>query len=445
MDFWTAPVVPTLLVLALLLGVAEGLRRALPPLGRAPLPSAILAGTLGLALGPSAAGVLPVDVGVLEGLVYHGLALVFIAVSLEAPAADARPASGASMGFAITAMFTAQMAIGLGLVVLLGLVGDAPHPGWGLLLPMGFEEGPGQALAFGQAWQDGGMADGAQGGLIMAAVGVGWCVVFGVPLVAVGRWRGWVAPPIAAAPAPRVDRDQADLPGGIDPLTRHLGVIALCYALTFAACAGAARALAFDPGLVGAVWGVHFIVGAVIATGARVALARVGFVGDNALLGRISGVTVDGITCAALTAVALGVVRDNLLAIALITTVGGVFSLVATLAIAWRAFPAAPFEHAVLLFGMSTGTLPTGLALLRTIDPDLQGPAPRSAVVGSALSIPAMAVPMLGISNAVVAAHARGVTTAAAWGLAASLAYGAVVVGAWAASGRLRVRAADLR
>ena len=52
-----------------------------------------------------------------------------------------------------------------------------------------------------------------------------------------------------------------------------------------------------------------------------------------------------------------------------------------------RAFPSHPFEHAIVLFGCSTGTMPTGLALLRVLDPELKGPVATSAVLGATAAI----------------------------------------------------------
>lgn len=73
------------------------------------------------------------------------------------------------------------------------------------------------------------------------------------------------------------------------------------------------------------------------------------------------------------------VVRDK----ELLLRVGGTATLLAVLWMARRGFPDEPFHHAVILFGTATGTLPTGLALLRMIDPQMRSSASRSVVLGS--------------------------------------------------------------
>ncbi len=184
MSYWQNDVVSTALAVAVLLLAAEALRRFVPPLGRLGIPGCIVAGIVGLLLGPDVADVLPLNRKVLETIVYHGLAIVFIAVSLQPPARLKGHLAGGirSFVFGIPFMQTFQAFIGLAIVLGMGLaVGNHFHPGFGVMLPLGFEEGPGQALALGAAWEESGMRDGAQVGLIVAAIGYAWSVVIGVP------------------------------------------------------------------------------------------------------------------------------------------------------------------------------------------------------------------------------------------------------------------------
>jgi len=109
---------------------------------------------------------------------------------------------------------------------------------------------------------------------------------------------------------------------------------------------------------------------------------------DDRLLSRISVVAVAFTTAAALSAIEIGVVAQWIVPILLLSLLGGLVTLAICLWLARRAFPEAPFAHALVLFGTATGTLPTGFALLRTVDPELRGPAARSTVVGVTSSIP---------------------------------------------------------
>ena len=402
MAYWANPVVITFLSLAVLLVLAEGVRAVIPPLKNLGVPASIVAGALGLLIGPGVLGLLPMDTDVLETVVYHGLAVVFIAVALQTPKGGKTGPGVRSMAFGITTMVGMQTALGLLLALGLGVVlGSHLHPGFGLLLPLSFEQGPGQALALGAAWEEGGLPDGAQVGLIMAAIGFAWSVVIGVPLVAYGRAKGWVSDQRDADSVEEDTQAEEVLPAGsLELLTRQIVAIGGIYGATYLVCIGASTALAGMPDIAAMVWGFHFMIGAVIAMAVRPLLAKLpaGSPIHDGLQGRIASVTVDGITCAALSAVQLAVLGAHILPILLITSVGGIATLVGCVLLARRAFPEAWFEHAVLWFGMSTGTLPMGLALLRMVDPELKSPAPVSAVLGSAASI-------LGVAPIVLVIH----------------------------------------
>ena len=435
MAFWNNGVVLTILMLAGLLAAGELILLLVPPLRRVGIPASIIGGTLGLLLGPSVLGLLPIYSEVLEAGVYHGLAVVFVALSLCAPAKGGSSGGARSMAFGITAMVATQTAVGLAVVLLLTLLlGVQLHPGFGLMLPLGFEQGPGQALSLGTAWEVSGMPNGGQVGLIIAALGFAWSVFVGVPLVAWGRARGLVAASYENAGADVLREEERVLPGGaLDLLSRQIVLIGVVLIATYGACLGLSRALAFAPDIAGMVWGFHFMIGAVIAMGFRALVVRFSNVNPlhNGLLGRIAGITVDFATCAALCAVQLAVLSANWVPILAVTTVGGLATLAVVLLLSKRVFPDAPFEHSVLWFGMSTGTLPMGLALLRMVDPELRSSAPASAVLGSAGAILGVAPIVLVIHPIPIAGWQPGLLGATWMGLGLSLLYLAVTGAIW--------------
>ena len=159
-------------------------------------------------------------------------------------------------------------------------------------------------------------------------------------------------------------------------------------------------------------------------------------------LTRVAGVSVDATTAGALAAVQLAVLADNWVPLLLLTTVGGAGTLAWVLWIAPRAFPDAPFEHALVWFGMSTGTLPMGMALLRVVDPDLRSPAPLSAVVGSAGAIVGAIPIVLLLHPAIVATWPDGHPTGTLLWVGVVVVYGVVTVGLWRLVGPLRFRGA---
>ncbi|MEZ4320808.1 MAG: hypothetical protein R3F61_25225 [Myxococcota bacterium] len=406
MEFWQGTFAPTAISVAVLLGVASVVGRRLP------IPSSILAGVLGLIAGPGVLGWLPLDTASLEVGVYHALAVVFICIGLQRPAQDRSRGEARAMAFGISTMVAMQTCIGLALALLMGV-----HAGFGLLLPLGFEQGPGQAMSLGAAWESAGLVDGAQVGLIVAAIGFGWSVFAGVPLVIAGRRLGWET--LASAEPADDEVGEAVAP---ESLTSALALLAAVYAVTWATCSALSGLLAAMPDIAAMVWGFHFLIGALWATAARSLMVRVApeALPGNGQLAQLSGTTVDLATVAALSAVQLAVLGAWWMPILAITTAGGLATLFACVWLARRGFRSAPFEHAVMWFGMSTGTLPVGLALLRAIDPRLRSPAPASAVFGSALSIPGVAPVIVGLHPLAIAGSpglALGLCTAWLCGL----------------------------
>ena len=406
MRFWQADAVVELLFVCALLALAALARRVVPGLGKLSIPDAMVAGLVGLLLGPSALDLLPIDTDHLEVVVYHGLALVFIALCLRSPMktkAKGRESALRGLTFAIPVNAVAQGFIGLLLVYIWSLSAGPVHPGYGFMLPLAFSQGPGQALSIGTAWEASGMEHGGQVGLAMAAVGFVWSVVVGVPLVHLGRKMGWTTDPSTYAPkGPEADErlTAASLagPGALDPLTRHVAFIGVIYLLTFGTLSAITSRLG-NPETAAMVWGFHFLVAMVFALGARrliVALQPEGRPPNlhDATLSRIGGLVVDITTCGAIAAVRPDVLGLAIAPILVISTIGGLATFFWVLWYCRRSFVEVPFEYALVIFGSATGTLPTGLALLRVQDPDLRTPASGTYVLGSAAALP-LAIPLL--------------------------------------------------
>lgn len=393
MEFWRSSLVGNVLALAVLLAIAAVLRTRIGVLRRLAVPDGIVAGALGLAVGPSALGLAPLTADVLEPLVYHGFAIVFIAVGLQGAERVRATGSARSLSFALVALAVIQALLGFALLAVWAVTtGDELHPGLGFMITLGFAQGPGQALAFGSAWEPLGLVHGAQIGLLYAALGFGWCCLLGVPLVAFARRRGWLDPiddtpaPTAGTGAPGI----VDQLGAMEPLTKQVVVIGCVYALVYGVLTGLAAVLPAGGNVATSLWGFHFLVGSILAIVLRrlVDARRVPIALDDGLLGRIAVTAIDLTTAAALSAIQLDALGHVFVPILVMSSCGGVLTLFASLWLARRAFPDAPFSHALLLYGTTTGTVPTGLALLRIVDPQLRGPVARSTVIATTAAVP---------------------------------------------------------
>ena len=144
------------------------------------------------------------------------------------------------------------------------------------------------------------------------------------------------------------------------------------------------------------VYGFHFIIALVVALTLRKVADRTRWANfaDDRLMGRIAGVAVDVGAVCAIAAVRPDRVESVLTPVVVLGLVGVTMTVVVCLWLARRIFPTRPLSHSLVLFGAMTGTLPTGLALLRLTDPDLSGPAARNMVAGASLSV-VFAIPVL--------------------------------------------------
>ena len=429
-----------LAVVAGLLAVATLLVRRVSLLRRAAVPEAILAGLIGLALGPSGLGFVPLDVPAMEVIVYHAFALMFVAVGLQSPPRQRRAGAARSLAVANAMVGVTQALLGF-LFVTAWLAIEPLHPGFGLMIMLGFQQGPGQALALGGAWEAAGMTHGAQIGLVFATLGFVYCFVLGVPAVVLARRRGMITPedeirsiPPEAEEAPPPADPEAAI--GQEPLSMQLVIMGCVYVVVFAITWGLTSLLPPGSGLRETLWGLHFILGSSVAIAVRRGARRLGQDGPfhDGMLARISVVGVEVTTAGSIAAVKLDVLGTWLVPILLMTFLAGAMTLVGCWWLARRAFPEAPFAHALVLFGMGTGTLPTGLALLRMLDPELRGPVARNAVIGATASVPFNA-PMFLVLIPLLAVPQWSEGTAAALGI--PLVGLVVYLGALVASWRL--------
>lgn len=435
MPYWESGIVLDLLILAFLLGAGALLVRLIPALRRLCVPNAIVAGLLGLALGPSGVGLIPTDIEAMELIVYHAFAVLFIAVGLQAAPKTTRPGAARSLAVANASIGVMQAIFGLSFVALWFFLSEPLHPGFGLLITLGFQQGPGQALALGGAWEQAGMVDGAQLGLIFATLGFMYCIVLGVPVVAYARRKGLLTPADEAIADDAPTASVAASDGGVqhEPLSIQLVLVGCVYLLVFLITSGLVALLPPGSKLAATLWGMHFILGSLLAISMRRAARRLDVEGPfrDDMLARISVVAVDITTAGAIAAVQLSVLSTWLVPVLLMTAIAGGSTLVGCLWLARRAFPEAPFAHALVLFGLGTGTVSTGLALLRMLDPQLRGPAARNAVIGATASVPFNAPLFLVVIPVTVGLWSHGPLVAIGGPLAILIVYLAVLLVCW--------------
>ena len=266
-------------------------------------------------------------------------------------------------------------------------------PAIALSLPLGFELGPGQAYSMSLPWESLGFEGATSVGLCMAAIGFLVGSVGGVILINIGLKRGWVEKSVAdeirkgegTGFLKKGERGEASYSTteseSIDSLTYHIALIFFCYLLSWALLTLLGIILspfgALAEELMNSLWGVNFIFSVFVASFVRMVMTRLGinYTIDNGTMNRINGLAVDLTVAASLGAISIVAITRYWLPILLLSILG---ILITCFILPWycsRLFKDYQFFRMLLLFGTATGTLPTGLALLRVVDPEFKSPA----------------------------------------------------------------------
>jgi ESS family glutamate:Na+ symporter len=378
------------------------------------IPNALTAGFLLLVFYNWAAPRLGLSTVHLRALAYHLLNLSFVAVSLRSPPPSSPHTRRRAFSLAVSLLshYGIQATVGLVLTfVFIATLTPSLFPAFGFLLPLGFSAGPGQAYAIGQGWERFGFYGAGSVGLTFAAIGFVWACFGGVFLINQGVKRGWVRAPEGGATG--YDRNTGFHPLGaalaagsrlttrteaMDTKTYHTAFILVTYLLAYLTLTGITALLSLlgGPGrdLAGSLWGIAFIFCALVAMAVRKAVALAGFAHtlDDASLTRLAGLSVDLMVASALGAISIVVVSQYWLPILIMSTIAGLLALVLVPWMGSRMFPDHRFARTVIVYGAATGTLATGLALLRVVDPEFKSPVAtdymRAAGVVFVLALP---------------------------------------------------------
>ena len=386
--------------------LAHSLREKLSFIQRSMMPIAVLAGFLLLAA--KVLGLVSIDQNMMETLVYHGIALGFIAMSLRVPSGKTDGSSdlvGLKSGAVIVSSYMIQGVVGLLITLFLSYtVMPGLFQASGLLLPMGFGQGPGQANNVGSSYEAMGFAGGRSFGLAIAAAGYLVACVVGVIILNVLSRRGKVGKPRSAAETqPGADffqsKDEIPVSDSIDKLSVQLAMVLLVYLATYLAARGLTSGIAaLSAGLAGTVntliWGFNFIIGAALAMLLRVLLERAKQRGlirrqyqNNYLLNRLSGFFFDIMIVAGIASINPEDIRGLWLPFILLSVIGAVVTWIHLSIVCKKVYPDYYYEGLISMYGMMTGTISSGVLLLREIDPDLATPAANNLVLGSSVGI----------------------------------------------------------
>ena len=412
MDFSAAntalwsPIVQTSIIAGLIL-LANVLRRKIPFIRNSLMPTAVLAGFILLILRSS--GLVKMQTEFLEVITYHALALGFIALSLRLPeklegVEAIRPSKNGAL---IVSTYLVQGLVGLG-ISLLAAYTFAPEffKASGILLAMAYGQGPGQANNVGSTYEALGMMGGRSFGLSLAAVGYLVACIAGVVFMNILNRQGKITRiknqgPISGSITVDSFQDSNEIPvaESIDKLSIQAALIALIYGLTYLVTWGITSGLQkVAPGFASTVstllWGFNFIIGSVIAMGCRTVidvLRKTKLMNrqyqNNYLLSRLSGLAFDYMTVAGIASINIEDLSGNWVPFLLMAVLGGIATFWYLLVMCRKMYPGYVYEGFLSMFGMLTGTISSGVLLLREVDPEMRTPASNNLITGSSFGI----------------------------------------------------------
>lgn len=255
---------------------------------------------------------------------------------------------------------------------------------YGILIPFAFCQGPGQASTYGRLFEyTYGFENAEMVALTYAVFGFLAAFLVGVPVAKLGLKkglaknkskinsaveRGYFVPEEQREPIGKSTFHSAN----IETVAAHFAIMGVCYllALVLAKIVYFIPALGLTFSAMLFMWGMF---AAYIVKGIMRKL-KIDYLINNAFQSRITGFLSDYLVVCAFMAIQVGVIGSWIIPIVLVSTAATVLTILVCLFFGSRLGSDHDFERVLGVYGTSTGTTPSGVSLLRMVDPKLQTP-----------------------------------------------------------------------
>ena len=389
---WSFLVQLGLLMIFLLAG--NIMRRKIPLFRKCLVPSALLGGAMLLIvniIGKQFDFVL-VDNRMMQVITYHCLAIGFAAMTLktEKSTHKTKRAQVFEFGALQGGTYMLQAFVGLGLTIVLFLITRHGEQVisyvCGLILPLAFGQGPGNALSWDinftntPATQ---FAGNGSFGLSLASIGFVVACVFGILYINIHKAKGHLkirhGKP-EAQNAPQTEEGVEEIPDNesVDKFTLQAGFVALAYARSFGFMCLLGALSDFTNSIA---WGFNFLwaslaamlIKAVVKGLRKGKLMNREYI-NNYQMDRISGFAFDIMIVAGVAAIEINDIKDYIFPIIILSILGAILTYAYIRKASQECFP--EFEHEMFLmsYGTLTGTASNGVILMKEIDPNLRTP-----------------------------------------------------------------------
>lgn len=403
------------LLIGILIFVAKILKTWVPGLNKIVIPSALLGGFIGLAISliftpifTNGAEQTFVDVDQMGNIVYHALAIGFIALALKRDDSKIKKKIW-STGMLITSTYSLQAMLGILLVLVFF---SQNFVGSGMLVALGFGQGPGLAYSIGNVWDN---MIGTE--RIFSVLGISYALLgflfggtIGVMMInMIARKKGLAKPKSYTEESTskiNVEIDTIKEISLLDGLTTQGVIISIIYSMVWLILIILERTIGNLEGvgaILGLIKGFNFIIGIMIALLYKKMLRRferkgknIRFMTNNYMLSNIASASFNVMITGAVLTITLEFLSAYGFQLIVTSIIAGLVTMFYLRYMTSKVYPNYSDEYFIGLFGMLTGVASTGLALLKGVDPNLETPVAEEMVLGSGTAI-TMALPLFGI------------------------------------------------
>lgn len=389
--------------------IGNVIRRKVGFMNRSLIPTALIGGLLIfiLKLIPSFNAL--IDKNTMEIITYHTLALGFIAMSLRVKKETCVTSTTKVFETGVLTIGTYIVQAVVGLLVTIPLFLYCRESEWfgnifyagGLLLPMGYGQGPGQALNFGSIYQEHAMASGLpfpgkDFGLSIASIGFIVGSVVGVIYMNILRKKGKLTIFNDKQGIKTTMEDYEtdnDIPHSesVDKLTITLSMIFTTYLFVFIFMMGMNKlhlGNLWENSIKPLIWGFNFFWGILFASLMKAVIKFLRkrdimhreYLNDY-LLNRCSGYFFDIMIIAGTAAINFDNLKSFVLPLSIVCLLGAIFTFVYINWVCKELYPEYRYEAFFAMFGTLMGTASNGMILLREIDPKYETPAANNLVL----------------------------------------------------------------
>ena len=389
---WSFIVQMGLLLIFLVLG--NTLRRTIPLFRKCLIPSALLGGAVLLALNifTKQFGFVMVDNRLMQVITYHCLAIGFAAMTLKTEKSTHR--TNRTQVFEFGALqggtYMLQAFVGLSITLIMFLLtchGEkVVSYVCGLILPLAYGQGPGNALSWDINFTNtpaAQFAGNGRFGLSLASIGFVVASVFGVLYINIFKKRGKLVVRSSRASTEFVDQtnpngDEIPDNESVDKFTMQMGFVALAYALSFGFMCLLGVISDFTNSIA---WGFNFLwaslaamlIKAIVKKLRKNRLMTREYI-NNYQMDRISGFFFDLMIVAGVAAIEINDIKNYILPIVVLSVIGALITYAYIRLVAKECFKGFENEFFLMSFGTLTGTASNGMILTKEIDPGLRTP-----------------------------------------------------------------------